>query len=55
MFDIDGTLTVSFHLHAKAWQMSLEHFFYNFSLAGFAPKSVKVETTPACLSVGEGD
>jgi beta-phosphoglucomutase-like phosphatase (HAD superfamily) len=50
MFDIDGTLTDSFHLHAKAWQMRLEHFFYNVSLAGSAPKSVKVETN-SCLFV----
>jgi beta-phosphoglucomutase-like phosphatase (HAD superfamily) len=30
IFDIDGTLTDSVHLHAKAWQMSFEHFGYKF-------------------------
>lgn len=26
IFDVDGTLTDSVHLHAKAWQMAFEHF-----------------------------
>ena len=30
IFDVDGTLTDSVHLRAKAWQMSLEEFGYNF-------------------------
>jgi HAD superfamily hydrolase (TIGR01509 family) len=30
IFDVDGTLTDSVHLHAKAWQMSFEHFGFSF-------------------------
>ena len=30
IFDVDGTLTDSVHLHAKAWQMSFHEFGYEF-------------------------
>jgi beta-phosphoglucomutase-like phosphatase (HAD superfamily) len=29
IFDVDGTLTDSVHLHAKAWQETLRHFGYS--------------------------
>jgi len=51
IFDIDGTLTDSVHLHAKAWQETFRHFghsisFFRYSIAdweGWRPIN-------ACLS-----
>ena len=55
IFDVDGTLTDSVHLRAKAWQMSLEEFGYNFKFFEIRSKIGKAGDQLLPLFLSEDD